>query len=944
LRLFAILTLGLMILIFSGCGSGGGGSSAPAKIISQEQSEALEQVRLKQADFPELTCQPLGDLLERTQGSFGENQIFKTLEEWKNENSGFKVYYSVYDSESQAAQIFNSSMANHPLKPTLKNSNSRVIGEINRENSYQIYICSGKVIINLVGPDKDLLSQACGKLSGRAKSEGSSSKIAIPSVTTPRYNGQHFGVLSHELFRVRNVPGGWVRFSPMPIINGVPTAFLSSDDDGSEIRYINGIQPEEMNDWTLYSQGYQYTIPNSDDQSESLYANKITQVWSSTLPGHQTTFNYNDGKSYTGDYVIRHIDTNSTRYEDDGNGHQMLAAHHSMENYTNYYENYTYSECDGYLGAMGLTWYGGYITPGKWQVMDEAYENEQLMNREIYPFCARGFYIKTPNQNPVWSDSSCIFKFNFKLIGIPTPPINDGFDDEGWEPLNPKWRFIIYDKSGNQVWITTGQIQSLGAKSIPLEITWNGQDNQGKPVAAGEYDYKLHCLDQSPGMAHGAAEGQIKVDSVLELYDNHDNLLATSKDTTIPLLLDIHNNSYLKRTQSIILRKHSDGPTTIKVKLKNVRASEQITIKVKAEKSQPEPQTVTLSLKSDGNYSGIFTVGPEGSLLPLKRFPNSYTMNDSAPEGRNDDSTLFSSNYPLDDGTANGYKNLGFAHNVYQQITDGQTLVSNNSIKAAGYEDIIVTADNPCTARLHISNQATELYYTGHGFTGFDIDASAISISQNGDLFGLIDGLRKQQYFYCMYDNSNDNNDLKEEWKDNLKIAILACCEVLDIRNFNQTRRFDDAPGALWATKLNPGSILLGYNALCRTPVYILDIYFEKVREYQSQGLPCAIPENIRKDLAQFPQILAWLIANSKDIFMNSSACGVIARNPNNSKIEYYYFIKSKITKITTKKAIISRKIVRVHSDFWIPGDMKPVRFEEVLPLPKSIVYLPKNN
>ena len=577
-------------------------------------------------------------------------------------------------------------------------------------------------------------------------------------------------------------------------------------------------------------------------------------------------------------------------------------------------------------------------------------------------------------------------KLAFKITGVPTLPAGDGLDEAGWAPFNPKWRLVIYNEEGGEVRILSGQAASLGVNQIPLEVTWDGKDSQGNPAEAGNYTYKLFCLEQSDGLGYGVAQGNLTVgEPVLELYDEDDNLIASSIDPIVAIptnysiyypiyynhwgdvydifdaqfynFFELQNNpegqKSLTRIHSIFQRKHNDT-TTIKVKLKNVSSSEP-QIKVKLDKSQPEPQEVILTKNNGDNfYSGILTLGPTSNQFPIKKFINSYTAIDnfvSNDYGGIYDSNLFLTSHPPDNGTDIGYKQLGFAHNEYRLLEENQVIVSIGAIKAAGYENLTasykINDEKTLVAKLHISNQASEFFYDGHG-KSYPSDCSTISVyNLTSDPFGGQLGLRSQ-YFTCSLDDQQSN--LKTEWLDNLDIVMLHCCEVLDIGNYNCRRVYQgaegyphDSPGLPWIQKVKPGCILLGYNSETGSlsTYYVIRDYFQYLNDYKNNGIPLEITaaigiEHINQDLQNHPAVLAWLMANAySQSHYDDNACAITNGSP-----PYYYFIRYDVNRVTLPNATINqnvRRIVRLRGDHWPfpPNHLYSQKWlEQILDLP----------
>lgn len=162
----------LLLLVFglllSGCGGGSGGSAfGETPAITQEQSQALEEVRLKAGDVPGFTRQPCGSFYQGGQSKGRECQFFQQKEEWTGTTQKFTVSYIAYNSAAEAQSILNSSMEHHPLKPKPDRLEGLAIWQLKHNDNYQIYLVADKVIINVSGSDLDLLKRAVKKMADK---------------------------------------------------------------------------------------------------------------------------------------------------------------------------------------------------------------------------------------------------------------------------------------------------------------------------------------------------------------------------------------------------------------------------------------------------------------------------------------------------------------------------------------------------------------------------------------------------------------------------------------------------------------------------------------------------------------------------------------------------------------------------------------------------------
>jgi len=606
--------------------------------------------------------------------------------------------------------------------------------------------------------------------------------------------------------RYRSVPvpddfGILEYFAPMDMIDGKMTAYRKYNPKDGDIEiYFGGDTQVEHSDIIYYEKYLDVPIPETPGTIRLIHT-MICKTQNPDIP--QQVFHFNDGTSYTAHQIVREVATNCLVSEIDG-----IRIYESK---VEFYDNDLYFCIEDIIPVGGIM-HGAYIAdcvPGRWEFKDELTINPGTTTTDNYQIYIRGIYNEGPDE--VTPDEDGNIKINMHTKTIPTWPSGDGFDEDGWSQTDPAWKFWVDNGYPDQIVYSTSGVTTGTGNDILTEINWDGKDNDGNPLEPGYYPFHFATLDQGSGQAYGSMfTGWIILEEepVLELYDENDNLIASSIDPTIkefpaspyydkyfpayinfdiatippnPLtrfevIRDINDRETFRRIYSIFQRKHDSPPSQITVKLKNITSlNESLKIQVKAEKSQPNPQSVTLTLKSDGTYSGIFRLGSNG-LIPIKKFVNSYTAIDSHVEleGIND-SNLFCAYHPIDDGTDNGYKQLGFAHNLYSQMEAGQVICTQDAIKSAGYEDVIATyimENKMISARLHVANQASELYFNGHGYTSGIFGGNILTIYYANENLATLQ-LMRDQYFIC----SNDNSDnLKNEWQKrlNLKFARRA--------------------------------------------------------------------------------------------------------------------------------------------------------------------------
>ena len=534
-------------------------------------------------------------------------------------------------------------------------------------------------------------------------------------------------------------------------------------------------------------------------------------------------------------------------------------------------------------------------------------------------------------------------KLAFKITGVPTLPAGDGLDEAGWAPLNPKWRLVIYNEEGGEVRILSGQAASLGVNQIPLEVTWDGKDSQGNPAEAGNYTYKLFCLEQSDGLGYGVAQGNLTVgEPVLELYDEDDNLIASSEDDISdrpdnPYMADIDEGEIdsaavaqnrstitksteigtLARVDKVFLKDHNSR-RSLGIILKNGPKNKgSIEVQVNSVKSHPDDYSVTLEESPKaGDYIGHITFGPDTSTegFAIKRFANSFSFYDA---GKPNDALAFFQNLlgetlsPLGGifANVNDAVNVAKNNNLILDKKDYAQSPNIEAIKAAGYENIKITYSpkivKSTELRFRIQNQAENFYFSSHGaYYISDYDGPGINIDPI-----------KEHYFESF-------KEIAPYWNDNAKIIVMACCSVLSAGNFNEDERFcNKKPPAtiIYPLITNKQTVFLGYNST--SPLGpIIDT--QVINEYYTlihgkyQGRP----------------VMAWLIANANNADrFTDNACAIYDGN--------YYFIKYRYEIGNEKFHQIhsyhyDRKIYCVPQAYWprinSPHDDKNIDWEKV--------------
>ena len=160
--------------------------------------------------------------------------------------------------------------------------------------------------------------------------------------------------------------------------------------------------------------------------------------------------------------------------------------------------------------------------------------------------------------------------------------------------------------------------------------------------------------------------------------------------------------------------------------------------------------------------------------------------------------------------------------------TPPNSIPSEWYFKAAGREVISVSYDYALSKKRQIMNQADYFYFSGHGYT-------------NGDLHG---GFTPAMALEC--------------WNDDLDVAILAACSVLDINDYNhQWSTIIRSPGKLWE-QTSPTN-LLGY---------------AHVAPGDKGGAPKRIMQSWVSKRGTMGNVDAWMKANADNHAWN--ACAIV--------------------------------------------------------------------
>jgi hypothetical protein len=179
-----------------------------------------------------------------------------------------------------------------------------------------------------------------------------------------------------------------------------------------------------------------------------------------------------------------------------------------------------------------------------------------------------------------------------------------------------------------------------------------------------------------------------------------------------------------------------------------------------------------------------------------------------------------------------------------------------NALISAGFEDLVV--DRPgagVKAWTRVKNQAQKLYISSHGGRGGGIFAD---------------------------DGSVGPDDVGEQWKDSLRLVIMAGCSVFNIGNFNDWQGYTSSPGVEWRAKVNADCVLLGYSATApgANPGDGLSIDTRVLIRYR-QYLPA---QQARYSSPGEAQAMAWLLANAAmEHRQSDNACAITN--------DHYYWI-----------------------------------------------------
>ncbi|MCD4782599.1 MAG: hypothetical protein K8T10_02085 [Candidatus Eremiobacteraeota bacterium] len=418
-----------------------------------------------------------------------------------------------------------------------------------------------------------------------------------------------------------------------------------------------------------------------------------------------------------------------------------------------------------------------------------------------------------------------------------------------------------------------------------------------------------------------------QIEPVLEIYDDDENLVATSEAefpeppypgyTAYPVYPgDVAaatadamrvETEFFNIPNNIFILKEPDSVKVFRVIVKDGPINvNHIMVKIMTSVSDPTGLTIKINKTgTPGRFKGNIRVGPVGDpatnqLKVETKREKSFSYFDFTSDS-NIGNYIDSAQFVIMEQIL-GFTKLGGVLLFPVKESSGYSPVAHptkDALKAAGYEDLIVEYDSK-KAWLRIKNQASHFYYSGHGAYKW----GSIQVNTDDDGNGI----------YASAGTDSGDTISPEDWNDNIKLAIFACCSVFDIGNFNGWKDFKNhqSPGLRWV-KVRGEAVLLGYNAW--SPLATED---EKpdlgiLKEYY-----LLLPSG--REATSQEQVMAWMNANADypHHLQSDNACAIGG--------DWYYFIRYKRLKKpqnTREVYHAKRRIYKVHKDYWDKRNVK---------------------
>lgn len=515
--------------------------------------------------------------------------------------------------------------------------------------------------------------------------------------------------------------------------------------------------------------------------------------------------------------------------------------------------------------------------------------------------------------NPVWPDDD----------GDGNPdrfPDHDGDgipDFEAWDSPPPleitafpgsssstDWTLRVYDDEGNEIegswegptpgppWMGQGVVDiswlppsdlTTGELKFVLTITDCRQPPDLQILARNE---PCQTLTEEVTITYGEKKGLLQIEdeeSGMLLatsdpvpYVGGSDFLLASLDVALapPMIL-------LSSSNDAILMKRRNQPQRFKVRylVKNVDAQgkDDVPVTISSSVSNPSGFDVTLQKGSTGlthtEFSAVMTLSDHGSSggnslkIDSVSGPTFSTVDNTSGKvrpGANAETDYWNGD-AQDADEWRRYepgRELGFSGNLTPREKSSDKYRKEKippvkeAVIAGGYEDLVVThkKDRALKAWTRVKNQAKSLYVSSHGYP---------------------DGR------FLVGDGYFAPTDLGEHWKDDIDLGIFALCSVLNIGNFNEWSQYRGEHGAEWHARMNPGAVLLGYNAIAPAADLNLGGVYADTRilmRYRDNLSKLSYPDDDEQ------KAMSWLLSNaSMEVRLADDACAVTER--------YYYFI-----------------------------------------------------
>ena len=407
-------------------------------------------------------------------------------------------------------------------------------------------------------------------------------------------------------------------------------------------------------------------------------------------------------------------------------------------------------------------------------------------------------------------------------------------------------------------------------------------------------------------------------DGILEIRDaGSDELLASSEvepytgaSDPIASLFAMAGSVILSASNDSVLLKRPGKPLGIKISFITEKTDKsEIEVKISSTFSNKNSFRVSLgnpiSTATKTQFSKFLslsdTSGPDSIKITSPVSDSFTTLDVSSQFLRGNSYSDGNAQDGLEWESQTGTK-LGFGGDLTPQEKNSnsyrreKTPPSLNAFKAAGFEDLLVE-HGKAKAWARVKNQAERVYISGHGLT-------------SGEIFTASGG-------------GATPAKIADQWKDNIKLAIIAGCSVSNIGNFNGWENSGASVGESWKNTLSANSVILGYNATApfadiKEPPGSLYADTRVLIRYRGQLV------NLGNTYSGDElKAMAWCVANaSMEVRIADDACAITDN--------HYYFIRLKSFNTETgertrdshdqnytNRRSTERAVVRVHRSQW---------------------------